>query len=361
MLNKSVELKYKNKEKNMKTEKLSTLELLNAIEFLGTRISSGDNIHTYSQSPIHKLVYNEILKFSKDELNSAIETEKLRFSVNLFNISFQIKNPYIFAAFLKKGAFQDKLCKESKWVLKQKKQPSNELYSLVYNIQSEMPHKHYDDNQSPDHPAGKTILFDNLLKIYAAKLDTPEKIEVVDNYFKQFGKKMEEQFLNFIYAESDNKKDLCDYLVIKLKNNGCDFTKNKLMNNYLPEVESWHSQPSFFISSSHVPQIQRLLDYGFRFDEKEYSFEGDNLFIAAIKSKRVDIIKAILPTLTDITPKDGDWIKQTAYIDSLAKEVKNDTDRENYQFIKTLYQKLLIEHELGLQPATGKDKPKSKI
>lgn len=328
--------------------KLEPKDLLNAMEFLGKSLSSGDDIHSYSKSPIHMLVHNEILKFSKEEIDSC--KDELRLGGDLFNYCFRIRNPYIFSAFIKIGAFEDKLSNDSKWLLKQEKNPSLNLYELIYNVEDGYYHKRHSHDDPPE-----GILFDRLFNSYAFSLDA-EKFNLVDKYFKTFGKRKEEHFLQFICDNHGRRSDLCDYLVVKLKNNNVDLSKNSLLNKFLPQEKHWKS--NFFISSIEMPKIQKLLECGFRFDEKSYSFYGDNLFVAVVKSNESRLIKPILPYLKDVISQSGNLMEQHQYIESLNKLGDKSNDAETIKFIKSLYEKCLFDIELGSSKKIEKKKIK---
>jgi hypothetical protein len=322
--------------------KLELGHLLKAINYLGNQISSADDIHSYSESPIHMLVHNEILKHSKEDIDNFKEQDD-KTGRSLYSVSFGIRNPYIFSAFMKIGAFQNRLSESTKWLLKQKAHPSNDLYALIYEVEYKNADKRAnryptDNSKLPS----QDILFNLLLGNYSNKLDTPEKIELVDTYFKEFGKKMEDEFIHYVYLNYRPGNALCEYLVVKLKNNGVDFSKNSLLNNSLPKERYKKDEDTFFISSSDTPKIKQLLEVGFTFDEKSYSFHGDNLFVALAKASRFDVVGFILPHLKDITPKSGTLEEQNAFIDSLSGNRK----QEEINLIKTTYRRLLIESQL---------------
>jgi hypothetical protein len=320
--------------------KLEPKDLLKAMEYLGKSISSSDDIHTYSKSPIHILLHNEILKYSKEEIDSC--KEEIKWNGDLFNSCFRIRNPYIFSAFIKIGAFQDKLSNDTKWLIKQEKNPSNNLYELMYYIESAYRDKKH--NHDEEYKGG--ILFNCLFDRYAYNLDA-EKLKIVDSYFKTFGKRKEKDFLEFICANHGKRTELCDYLIVKLKNNNVDLSKNGLMNKFLPTDNHWSNDlKRFFISSLDMPRIEKLLESGFRFDEKNYSYYGDNLFIAIVKSGEQRLIKPILPYLRDVTSTSTDLVEQHKYIESLAKLASKPEDLENAKFIQTLYEKCLLDIEL---------------
>lgn len=331
-------------------EKFSTEDLTKALGYLKSYISSSDNIHTYEKSPIYKLLHEEILRYTKEEIDGSIDA--LNDGTNLYNISFQIRNPYIFSAFLKIGAFNHRLSEESKWLLNQVKNPSNDLYELAFIVQDgkqkRLSYKEGDSNN----PSHNDVLFNCLFDSYTNefyKLDTPEKIEVIDKYLTQFGKEKEENLIYFVsknYHNESPRLELCEYIITKLVKNGLDVSTSNCLNHLLPKQSNIWNNRNFSIHEKELSAIKNLLDYGFRFNEKEYSFFDDSLFIAAIKSRNPPIIKTILPYLSDITPKIGTIEEQDQFVNDFIKTVgdnigklieatylgislKNDNDNKN--------------------------------
>ena len=54
----------------MELKKLKVEDLLKSIKYVSQIFSSGDNMETFMQSPIHIMIYNEMSKYSKKELES---------------------------------------------------------------------------------------------------------------------------------------------------------------------------------------------------------------------------------------------------------------------------------------------------
>jgi hypothetical protein len=345
----------------MKREKFSQEQLIQAIKFLGSSYSSADTIHTYKKSPIHILVYEEILRFTKEEIDTNPMKSPDGFS--LWGICFSIRNPYIFSAFLKIGAFRNKLHPDAKWILDQNPNPSDDLYSLVYDVQSS--YNSINSHIDKDEPYARDFLFKCLFDSYYNNfhnLDTPEKINTIDNYLRDFGKKKENELLYFLYKNYDEKEKklkICDYLVPKMKEIGIDFGQNDLLNNFLPK-ESYLNRDSknFFISSSDIPRMNNLIKCGFKFNEKDYSFYGDNLFIGVLKSNRRDILETILPELTSIKPKFGTIEEQNQFVKNYLKTIHLP---DLFQLIQTKYDYLILKDELSNESDNKLEKKKIKI
>lgn len=306
-------------------EKFSTEDLTKALSYLRSFYSSSDNIHTYEKSPIHKLLHEEILRYSKDEINDS--SAVLNDGTTLYNISFQIKNAYIFSAFLKIGAFNNRLSDDAKWLLAQNKNPGNDLYELIFQVQEAKEKRIvYKENDSSN-PSKYEILFNCLFDSYQNdfhKLNTPEKIDIVDKYLTQFGKEKEKNLLYFVaknYNPESKRLDICDYIIAKLISNGLDVSKADCLNYLLPQQSKMWNSKNFCITQSELNTIKSLLNYGFKFNEKDYSFFDDNLFMATIKSRKPPVIKTILPYLTDITPRVGTIEEQDKFINEFIQTV----------------------------------------
>ena len=305
-------------------KKLEPHDLLKAIDFVTSSTSTADNFDTFSNSPIHILVYNEIKKFSKKELEDC--TAKTRW----YTLSdYAFKNSFLLSGFIEQGAFHDKLNKASQWIINSGLTMDSFLYETIYYIENDCRRK----NRYPLHTSVENrSQMDNLF--YFLCDYRPKNIfnlKLLEKYYHDFGKKDKTHILNYILTNAgDNKSagEICHFFKIKLINDGFDFNSSTILNKLLPKNRE---TSKFFISSSDIPRLQELLNYGFRFDEKNYSYNGNNLFIAIAQSDRKDIIETIIPHLTDISPK-GNWTMETqnSFIDNLPSSTNNDIIKYNY-------------------------------
>lgn len=343
----------------MERAKFNTEQLIQAIKFLGSSYYGSDTIHTYKKSPIHILVHEEILRFNKEEIDAA-KNVKNKEGYTLWGVTFSIRNPYIFSAFLKTGAFQDKLHSDAKWLLTKFEKPSDDLYSLVFDVQNA--YNSRNNHIAKDEPYGNNFLFkyifDSSYNDFSS-LNDPKKIYIVDSYIKDFGKQKQEELLYFLYknySDDDKKFKICHHTMKKMKEIGIDFSKNELLNKFLPGEDYLNrNDKNFFISSSYIPTMKNLINCGFRFNEKDYSFYGDNLFIGTLKSNRRDIIETIIPHLEDITPKSGTLEEQNKFVEEYVKAMRH-TDL--VQLVQRQYDRLVLNYELS---NSRTDKKKLKI
>jgi hypothetical protein len=341
-------------------EKFSPEDLLKALSYLRSYFSSSDNIHTYEKSPIHKLLHEEILKYTKEEIDNS--SAALNDGTTLYSLPFQIKNAYIFSAFLKIGAFNSKLSDDAKWLLAQNKNPSNDLYELIFTVQEAKEKKFVYKENDASNPSQYEILFNCLFDSYQTdfhNLNTPEKIDIVDKYLTEFGKEKEKNLLYFVAKNYTNKSgnlkmydraDVCDYIVTKLISNGLDVSKADCLNYLLPQPSKMWNSNHFGIKNDEINTIKKLLDYGFRFNEKDYSFFDDNLFMATIKSKNRLIIKTILPYLNDIEPRVGTMKEQDEFINEFTQTI----DKDLRLFIESTYLGITLHNQANYQSTEKK-------
>jgi hypothetical protein len=316
-------------------EQIKVDDLIQAISFLSNRITHGTNIYEYSESPIHIMVHNEILKFSKDELEKSKATTHS--GTKLWDSVFHIRNPYILSAFLKKGAFVNKLSNNSKWLLNVLDEPNKDIYQVIYYMEENKfrPVHYYEEKQ-----------LHYWVLDYFCDMSDSHHIKVIDKYLKDFGEKDNSKILKFIVQNySPKNKDFFSYMISKLKLQGVDITKNNFLNTYLPESQPYGDEKSrFFISSSHYETIKDLLEIGFRFDEKKYSYNGDNLFISVLKSNRQEVIDIIVPYLTNIKTKKMN--EQNKFIEEFDKAAPS-----SFMWVKKQYDYLSMNLDLEVNEA----------
>ena len=203
----------------MHAKKLQAQDLLDSISYVSGRSNSADTIHTLSQSPIHVLIYNEIIKYSKKDL----EAVKSLQDNTIYDLLQTGRNPFLFSAILEKNAFTGKLSKDSKWLLFQEKNPSFDLYDVVFRVEQEI-------------GKDKTPEFIQSLSSYLLKMDTSEKIKIANNFYDDYINK-NTKLLTYI-AFREISSNFSDFLLDKMKKDKIDINQDFLMNSYLPKQES---------------------------------------------------------------------------------------------------------------------------
>lgn len=307
-------------------KKLNAKDLLKSLRCVGRDMS--DNIHTLSESPIHILVYNEIMRFSKEELESV--EDKYGQSEILYNEVLATRNEFLYSALLEKKAFTHLLNQDSQWLLEQVTTPSLDLYSCIYKIQ-------YDRYKRRDEKH-----FISCVVSYLQKMDTPEKEKIAPAFYNNYVKKYHKELVVICFDGINDP--VTDYLLGRLKEDKIDINEQNLMNDFLPKPE-WrdNSESKFFISSVHIEKIKSCLKKGFRYDEDNYYFIGKTLMTALLKSERVDLVLAILPYLKRLEPKaeklNGEIKHQD--LDSNYELLNLYRDKKEFQEIKMIFYQLV--------------------
>ena len=276
----------------MEIKQLNAQDLLKTLEFLRHSIWSSDNIYTYSQSPIHVLTYNEIMKYSKEELEQV--TDKHCKEHVLYHAILGIKNPFIFSALMQKKVSFNALEKPTQWLLQNNsmKEPSAEFYQTIYYLESSKSRNpHYQEDNCFIH----TILE------FLSKMDTKEKTDLSSQFYNKYGKKYSKNILDWIFNNS-NASTLTLYLLDRFQSDNLDINKKFPLDRFLPKED--YRKSSFFISSGENNRLKFLLECGFRFNEKDYVYNNKSLFQNLMDSRRKDLINIIGPYLTFSSPLD---------------------------------------------------------
>lgn len=324
----------------MHAKKLNPEDLLESIKYIGERWYSGDSIHSLSQSPIHILVYNEIIRFSKEELESI----KDRYGKEvLYGAVLSTKNEFIYSALLEKKAFTHLLDEGSQWLLNQAINPSLDLYDCIYQVQSDR-YKRKDEKH-----------FISCVASYLQKMDTPEKQIIAKEFYDTYIKKHYKELIAICFDTIN--EPLTDYFLNRFKEDNININEENFMQRFLPTNEyNGNDNTKFFISSSLTEQIKSCLEKGFRYDEDNYDFYGKTLMTALLKSEREDLVLAILPYLKNIEPKENGQ-KQEKNLDSQYELLNLYKGKKDFEKIKMIFYKLVynsydekFKEKTGLEP-----------
>ena len=307
----------------MNIKKLEPQDLFKSIEYIGQRRSSADDINSLSQCPINILVYNEIMRFSKKDIEYA--RKKYR-NDTLYSSVLESENEFLYAALLQKKAFYNSLNDGSKWLLNQASAPSLELCDCIYKIQ-------YDKYKRKDKKH-----FLSCVANYLNKLDTQEKVDISIEFYNTYGKQYHKELIAICFDSIDS--NLTDYLLIKLKEDKINLNEENLMQEFLPKKKyNDNSDTQFFISSVNNERMKLCLEKGFRYEEEMYDFCGKTLMTALLESERVDLVTIILPYLRILEPKDN-------LVNGKASNINYELlnlykDRKEFQEIKGIFYKLI--------------------
>ena len=229
------------------------------------------------------------MRFSKKELESVKDRHGGENAIH--SAVSSTRNKFLYSALLEKKAFTHLLNKDSQWLLKQIKNPSLDLYSCIYIVQSER-------YQSKDRNHFISCVTD-----YLKKMDTPEKETIAKEFYDKYVKKNYKELVAHCFDMINEPST--DYFLKRLKEDNFNINEENLMQKYLPK-KKYNDNPDskFFISSLDTDKIKSCLEKGFRFDEDNYNFNGKTLMTALLKSERVDLVVAILPYLKKIETSD---------------------------------------------------------
>lgn len=324
----------------MKEYKITVEELALSLDRVNNNRSSSESDDFYTKSPRHVILYNEILRFSKEELESVMKYGKPYIWSLVVNSR---SNPLWFSALIQKGAFIENLSPEAKDLLKYITPESTiEYYDFILSMQT-------NENETFVHEVCRFLF----------NLETEEKKELLEPLYLKYlnlslpkSKKIRSDVIKFCYEHP--KAKLSAYLFQQLEDNKIDINKDFPLNNYLPKEiygknEKYHT---FFISSSYITSIKEKLEAGFIFDEKNYIYnKNETLFTAVIKSERKDIIETIVPYLSHIVPFSGHQEEQTILVENLKNK-----NEPIYNMVASYYYKMLMEQALPHKEVVNKRK-----
>ena len=309
----------------MTAKKLKPQDLLESLKYVGERWSSADTVHTLSESPINVLVYNEIMRFSKKELESV---KDIYGNVAIYNAVLATRNEFFYSALLEKKAFTNLLNKDSQWLLKQVKNPSLDLYDCIHNIETDR-YKRRD----------KKYFISSVVN-YLKKMDTPEKETVAKEFYDKYVKKHHQELVSHCFDRIN--EPLTDYFLTRFKEDKIDINQANLMQEFLPKKEYRDtSDIKFFISSILTNKIKSCLEKGFRFDEDNYDFNGKILMTALLKSERADLVIAILPYLKRVELISNEENSQAKIVDSHYEIINLYKNKKEFEQIKMIFCELV--------------------
>lgn len=283
------------------------------------------SISERANNPLDELVFNEIIKCNPKEVDD-FKNKHGKAEV-VYNKVLNLKNSFLFSAFLGIGAFRPSLSPESIWTLDQVKKPSLELYQAIY--QHERNEGIYVNDPKP---IGKTNFIPHMTT-YMAAMDTPEKKKLASLVYEKY----EDNHKDLLKNSFDNIKRLSSTFMIEKLKKSIDINKNGFMEDFLKQ----NKEEPFFISSTHFENLKKLLSIGFRFDEARYSKYGETLMTALLSSGREEIVSIILPYLEQIKPINITLKEQTQLLDMYKNNQYYDGIKGHYY--KKLYEYMLVE------------------
>jgi hypothetical protein len=220
------------------------------------------------------------MRFSKEELETDYpNTTHRNLKSNLLGKIISVKNPLLFSALIKKGAFLNELSPLTNFLIENSKDKNPEFYQLIYDLFSikEENYSLVEKNLNKKYIQDKYSL-EKILK-YTMNLETNDKQDLLNKILKSYLKTNKDLFIDFIFNNiSSSNKEFFNYLFIKMNEYKIDINENSPLNSFLPDENCSYSKPSsFFISSTYHEKILNLIDFGFKFNQKNYKFNNKSL------------------------------------------------------------------------------------
>lgn len=269
--------------------KINTADFKLMIENLGTIKSTSDSIKNFSNNPSHITLYNEMMKSSKEELETPLKSTFNE--LNLYKTIIKHHSYLAFAALMEKNAFIEELLPENKWLIENCPVKNLDFYECLLSTESPRffnPNKGYE---------GLSFTLSHMYK-YFNSLEEVEVNQLSHNIYNSFNKEKAKELNYFVFNNVTSKMGK-SLLNIFLKNN-YDINQDNYLNNYLPQ-ENFHST-TFFISSSSVSLLKDPLEAGYRFNEEIYSFKGKSLMENLLESDSSHVLPTVFPYLTRAKP-----------------------------------------------------------
>lgn len=322
---------------------LSKEEILEAI-LESPKISDHEKTEVSLQNPLTKLLYNEIIRFSKKELESI--TDRFKEKDCLYNtlISHNHSNPFLFKALIEKRVSFSLYTKSTKWILKNCKDITSNEYDLIYRLEKE--------NNSYE-------VFNNFINFLKDKNE-----DLLSKYFDSVIKKnknlnfVTDYIFDYLFQEQPNK--VVFLLIEKLNNIGVkisDFKINDVLKKELFKTKYYNLEANHTLDISYFAcrQIENILKIGCTFDEEKCSkILNKSFYTAVLESKSEKFLMLVLPTLKNIPT--GEEININKEIIEQNKDVF-----KNYEEIKALFEYQVLKKDLNEVMENKKEIRKIKI
>src|SRR5579875_2990631 len=167
-------------------------DIVKALDKLDEVKSSEDTMEKLPHSPVHALLYNQILSFSKEELEAPIT--KNIWASSLADIVFKQRHGFFFSACIRKGAFHDLLSDETKFLLENINNPSGLLFQSIHTVEKGRYSRKQDLLEAPIFPNFLSTLMGN----YFYSFKGEEKIKVMNLIIDKYAIKEAKAFVDEI-------------------------------------------------------------------------------------------------------------------------------------------------------------------
>lgn len=315
-------------------EPITPLQIYEAIDKIND--SSGKTMEVTKKNAVSVLLYKEILKFSKEELEN-IMFQGVR-KVSLYYPVLNRSEPLLFAGLLKKGAYCDKLNTYSQWIVKNIENIPLEVYEVIYNTEKQIKlKKEYPDRfdyLTENYPTNHLI---NGLVSYIEKNPNDFSENLFNSFYNEFHDSLHSIFLNCIKDNSLVYPKTIESLINKMHEYNHDINEDFIVNKlFCSELDVWKRKNEKFVLEKHtLPKVDNLLKIGFSIDPN-YTFNGENLLTAILKGQHAETINILIPHV-EINPNFNNIEEQKLLIETLK-------DKPFYNDIKSTYLKGLFDH-----------------
>lgn len=296
--------------------------------------TSGNNIKDRIDDPVSVFFYREIMSFDKE----AWQDFKNPYGrpLSIFNTVFHKKDPLIFSALIQKGIELERLEPYCQWLAENFPNLPLGICEAIFHHQQQKPkgYTHIDTKEKVDIRINYFLMD---LFNYLEKNPSSYSEELLNKFYDHFHEKLSINFLQTIVKKVTSTPNTVSQLVSKITEYGHDLNEYNAITLLLPSnLDSWKKQNTkFIIDEKYIDSIVALFELGFS-PNIDYTFNGDNLFKALIKSENQVQIEKLLPYLT-LPFVQGNIEEDKQIIDSLSEQ-------PTYSFIRATYFKALFDH-----------------
>lgn len=332
-------------------ESITPLQVYEALDKLNA--GTGKTMQEMRQNAISILLYKEILKFDKEEVENL--TNRFGRKLSLFYAALNKNEPLIFAGILKIGACHDLLNPQAQWIVKNIDNIPLNLYEVIYNTEQQIRfYKSYPREMEGKDANYLTLHLIDGISAYIEKNPSEFSDNLFNKFYEAFHDILHGVFLSSIKDNIIHRPVISEKLIAKMYEYNHNIDEGYIVNQlFCKEVDAWKSKNEKFILEKHnLPKIDSLLKSGFSLDPN-YNFHDENLLSAILKGQHEETIKTLIPYI-DINPQHNNIEEQKLLIENLK-------DKPYYNEIKSAYLKGLFEYIVPQTESKKLEQSKNKI
>ena len=332
-------------------EPITPLQVYESIDKLNA--GTGKTMEEMKKNAISILLYKEILKFDKDEVENLANRWGRKLS--LFYSTLSKNEPLLFAGILKIGACHDLLHPQAQWIVNNIENIPLNLYEVIYNTEQQIRfYKSYPKEMEGKDANYLTLHLIDGMSAYIEKNPSEFSDNLLNKFYEAFHDSLHGVFLSSIKDNIIYRPAISEKLVAKMHEYNHDIDEEYIVNQlFCSELDVWNRKnEKFILEKNNLAKIDSLLKLGFSLDPN-YTFHGENLLTAILKGQHEETIKTLMP-YTDIDPSCNNIEEQKLLIENL----KN---KPFYNEIKSAYLKGLFEYVVPQTEAKKLEQSKTKI